>query len=346
MSRELDTVTLDQAARDYAGAFLLPTVMSRSNPDVPAGGRGWVMRNFNNATFEDCFDYLLAEFRQNLGPRALSEFDDLAAKTFKPRDPAVLEKLLAEKLAITLEGKHIDGKVGTTKVHGNRYLGVHLVDVETLWSVRRRKALIKQGRDPGPRETEQLLVNHYWPIYAGETEERIAGNIKDVAGADGPGVDPLPEGTPGMPVGALNTRIAAVIAIDACDAVVDRLDTGSGTAVAEGRSGAQPADPDAAVIGTLLFTLTYSATAFGAAADTTGEATASAAAISDDTSADATGTLGYVRCSSTNDGSTPLVDLIDGEAGTGTADWVFNTVAIVAGAVVSASSHDVLMPQL
>ncbi len=144
---------------------------------------------------------------------------------------------------------------------------------------------------------------------------------------------------------ALNTRISNECALLACDAVVDNLDEGAGAAVIQGRTGAQPADPDTAVSGTLLFTLVCSDPAFGAAADDAPGGKATASAITDDTSADATGTLGYCRASSTADGAAPADDHIDGEAGVSGADFNFNTVAIVSGATVSMTSWTVTMPE-
>ena len=147
-------------------------------------------------------------------------------------------------------------------------------------------------------------------------------------------------------VGAQNMNISAECGILGLDAIVDNLDEGTGAAVIQGRSGAQPVDPDAATTGTLLFTLTCSATAFGAAADQAdGTIDAAAASITDDTSADATATLGYCRASSTNDGATPLDDHIDGEAGTSGADFNFNTVSIVSGATVSMTSWTITLDQ-
>jgi hypothetical protein len=144
---------------------------------------------------------------------------------------------------------------------------------------------------------------------------------------------------------ALNTRISNECAILACDAVVDNLDEGTLGAVIQGRTGAQPADPDTAVSGTNLFTLTCTDPAFGGAVDNTGSARATASAITDDTSADATGTLGYCRASSSSVANTPLDDHIDGEAGTSGADFNFNTLAIVSGATVSMTAWTVDMPE-
>ena len=141
---------------------------------------------------------------------------------------------------------------------------------------------------------------------------------------------------------ALNTRIAAVAAIAACDAIVDRLDLGTTAATIRGRSGTQPADPDAAESGTLLFTLTCSDPAFGAAVDAAPGGRATANSITDDSSADATGTLAYCRAGATGTGAD---DVIDGEAGTSSADFNFNTVSIVSGSTVSMTSWTVTMPQ-
>ena len=102
---------------------------------------------------------------------------------------------------------------------------------------------------------------------------------------------------------ATNTRISNECAILACDAVVDNLDEGTSNAVIQGRTGTQPADPDTAVTGTLLFTLPCSDPAFGNASDAAPGGQATASAVTDDSSADATDTLGYCRVSATNDGS-------------------------------------------
>ncbi len=318
MSRKLDKKTLENAGRDYAGAFLQPTIQSLIDSGRPINGRGWVIQNFYNAAYSDEFDFLLECFRGYIGPKALAEFEKETAELFTPRDPKVLAKLLADNLAITPDGEHIKGKIGKNQL-GKRIVG--------KW--------VKTFKGRSGREYTAVR-NSYWPIYWGEGEERAAGS--DVP-------DPLPEGTEPLPVGALNTRISSVCAVLACDAVVDELDTGAGVAVLEGRDGSQPADPDTAVTGNLLFTLAYPATAFGAATDTTGDATASAGTIVDDTSADFTATVGYCRVSETTNGADPTDDHIDGEAGTSGADFNFNTTAIVSGATVSMTSHDVVMPE-
>lgn len=113
-------------------------------------------------------------------------------------------------------------------------------------------------------------------------------------------------------------------------------------AVIEGRTGTQPADADSSVTGTLLFTCTMNATAFGAgAADTNPGGRLTASAITDDSSADATGTLGYLVIK-TQTGGTVVMMLSVGTSG---ADANFNTLSIVSGAVVSISAFTVSMAE-
>ena len=139
---------------------------------------------------------------------------------------------------------------------------------------------------------------------------------------------------------ALNTRISNTTAIAACDAIVDRIDGGTGAGYIEIRTGAQPADPDTVVSGTLLATLPLSDPAFGGAADGTPGGIATANAVTDDSSADATGTAGYFRVFDSSDTA-----IIDGECGTSGADMNLNSVAITSGAAVSVTSWTVTMPE-
>lgn len=157
--RTLLTKTLDGFAKHLAAEFLRPDVPSKHTEGKFIGGQALVMQDFYNLTFRDEFDHVLKAFRGQLGPDALVEFDALAAERFTPRDDAVLAELLAEKLAIDPEGDHIPGKIGKVQF-GKRIVG---------------KQLDKEGN----------VKNAYWPIYAGEEEERTADN--GVA-------DPLPEG--------------------------------------------------------------------------------------------------------------------------------------------------------
>ena len=95
--------------------------------------------------------------------------------------------------------------------------------------------------------------------------------------------------------------------------------------------GTQPANADTAVgAQVLLAELRFGADAFGAAS--TGTITANA--ITDDSSANATGTATWARILASN-GTTVW---FDGSVGTSAANVVINTVSIVTGAVVSCSS--------
>lgn len=327
MGRILETATLDAAARDYAAQFALPTIKSlRGNP---IAGRGWALNNLYNARYKDEFEYLLPRFRDELGKRLLREFDDEASLT--PRTDEAFEAELRTWLAIDPDGNHIKGAVGKTET-GVRPMGAAVFHVETPDSIRWRKRRgLKLHGPRDDRETMPVVRRVTWPIYAGEDIERAAGN---------PDVDSLELGYGHALV--LQTRISAESAIGACDAIVDRLDEGSTAASIRGRTGTQPLDPDDTESGTLLFTLQCSDPAFGAAADTVGEATATADPITDDASADATNTLTYCRAGATGTGAD---DHIDGSAGTGTVDFVFNTAAIVSGSTVSMTSWTFAVPQ-
>ncbi len=145
---------------------------------------------------------------------------------------------------------------------------------------------------------------------------------------------------------ALDTRISIAFAIAMVDAGLVLIDEGTVGVVLEGRTTPRPADPDAAVTGTLLFALNSDdGVTFGGAVDGAPDAVATAGVIDDDTSANATGTLLYLRASSANTVDIPLNDHIDGEAGTSGADFNFNTLEIVSGATVSLTSWTVTMPQ-
>ena len=127
----------------------------------------------------------------------------------------------------------------------------------------------------------------------------------------------------------------------ACDAIVDALDAGT-AAVINIYDGSVPADADASIgASTLLAQLTMSATAFGAAADDTPGAIATASAITSDSSANATGTASYFRVLTQNAG-TPCMQ---GTVGTATADLILNTVSITIGSTVAITSFTVLLPE-
>ena len=95
-------------------------------------------------------------------------------------------------------------------------------------------------------------------------------------------------------------------------------------------SGTQPATPATAVSGTLLAELTCNATFAPAASG--GVLTLNS--ITNDSSANATGTAGYFRLFK-SDGTTVVCD---GEVGTSGADLNINSVSISSGAAVAVTS--------
>lgn len=121
----------------------------------------------------------------------------------------------------------------------------------------------------------------------------------------------------------------------ACDAIVDDIDAGGGAGTIAIRTGAQPTNVGDADTGTLLGTLTFSATAFGSSVS----GTATAAAITSDTTADASGTAGHFRI---KDSAGNIV--ADGTCGQGSGDLSFDNAAIVAGGVIAISSFTVTVP--
>ena len=137
---------------------------------------------------------------------------------------------------------------------------------------------------------------------------------------------------------ALNPYLTKATGQAALDAIVDRLDAG-GAGTIKIYSGTQAANADTALgAQVLLATLTYSATAYGAAsnADPT---VATASSITSDSSADATNTATWARHAS--GGATTIFDC---SVGTATTDIVFNTAAFVTGAVIAITSLTVTLP--
>jgi len=141
---------------------------------------------------------------------------------------------------------------------------------------------------------------------------------------------------------ATATKTSNAAAIAACDAIVDLLDAGgAGSIKIYDVGGGIPADVDTAISDqTLLAQLTLSATAFGAAADGTPGGIATAAAITADSSADATGTASFFRAC--NNGGTAV---IQGTCGTSAADLILDSLSIVAGGTVSISSWTFTVPE-
>src|SRR5690349_18715672 len=103
-------------------------------------------------------------------------------------------------------------------------------------------------------------------------------------------------------------------------------------------NGTEPATPETALSGnTLLAELTMNATAFGAASN----GVITAAAITSDSAADATGTASFFRLFK-SDGTTVLWQ---GTVGTSATDLIVGTVSFVANAIISVSALTVTAPQ-
>ena len=139
---------------------------------------------------------------------------------------------------------------------------------------------------------------------------------------------------------ASNFKISTAARNAACDALVDRIDAGTGAGTIAIRTGAPPTNVSDASSGTLLGTLTFGATAFGAAS--TGTATANA--ITSDSSADASGDAGYFRVYQGAAADT-AADW-QGTAGEAadTPDMEFDNKSIVSGGTIAISSFTLTVP--
>ena len=133
----------------------------------------------------------------------------------------------------------------------------------------------------------------------------------------------------------MSLRLSTTVRNNACNAVVDSIDAGSGAGALKIYTGAQPTAVSDNPTGTLLGTLPFSDPAFGNAS--TGVATASA--ITSDTSADNSGTAGHA-CIFDSDNN-PLMDMT---CGLGSGDLNFDNNVIVAGGIIAVSSMTVTVP--
>jgi len=134
--------------------------------------------------------------------------------------------------------------------------------------------------------------------------------------------------------------ISMAAAIAGLNAITALLGTAPG--VIEIFTGTPPANTLASDTGTKLSTLTLSSTAFPTAVDgvSNGLATATANAITSDSSAANTGTAGYFRAKTSASGTV----IVQGTCGTSSADMIMNTTSIVAGDTVACSSWVITLP--
>lgn len=127
------------------------------------------------------------------------------------------------------------------------------------------------------------------------------------------------------------TPVMSILAAKAAlDAVLAKLTT---TSTIEIRTGAMEATTLTADAGTLLATLTCSATAFPAStSDGAGNASATANAVTSGIAA-ATGTAAHFRAK-----SAAGVVILQGTVGTASADMILNSVSVISGDTVGCTS--------
>lgn len=133
---------------------------------------------------------------------------------------------------------------------------------------------------------------------------------------------------------AKKPSISNLAAKNSCDEVTVLIDAGAGAGKLRIYDGTQPVDVDTAITSqVLLAELTLSDPAFGAAGDGNPGGEATAGTITDDTSANATGTATWFRAVDSNG-----LPVVDGSAGTSSADLILDSVSITAGQTVKVNS--------
>lgn len=119
------------------------------------------------------------------------------------------------------------------------------------------------------------------------------------------------------------------------------IDAGT-AAVIEIYDGTAPTDADTAIGAQVkLATLTMNATAFGAVSDNAPGAIMTAAAITADSSADATGTAAWFRLSTQAGGTV----IFQGTVGTSGANINFNTVSFTSGSQIEITALTATQPE-
>lgn len=146
-----------------------------------------------------------------------------------------------------------------------------------------------------------------------------------------------------------DTRIANLQAIAACDIIVDALDVGTAATAGkiEIRTGAPPADVEAADTGTLLALIRFNNPAFNGATDQTpgARATMDATPAVEQTSATSAGTAGYFRVFDRGT-ATPLGIWQNTVGGTASGEGMeLSNVNIAAGQQVTITSWNFDVPE-
>lgn len=133
-----------------------------------------------------------------------------------------------------------------------------------------------------------------------------------------------------------NVRPTAAARNAALNAIRDLIDAGAAGGTINIYNGTQPTNGDTALSGnTLLATLTFS----GTSAPNASGGVLTFSAITEDSSADATGTATFARLRDSNS-----VDVLDMDVGTSGASINLNTTSIVAGGAVRMTSGTLTAP--
>lgn len=133
-----------------------------------------------------------------------------------------------------------------------------------------------------------------------------------------------------------NIRMAVAARNAMLDALVARMNLGAGAATLKIYSGTQPATGDTALSGnTLLGTLTFSDPAAPGASN----GTITFSTITEDTSADASGTAAFGRIQD-SDGN----NVLDGDVGTSGTLITLNTTTIASGGPLRITSFTISIP--
>lgn len=140
---------------------------------------------------------------------------------------------------------------------------------------------------------------------------------------------------------ALQPFVTQAVAQAMLTALETALNNGT-AAVINIYSGTAPSNADAALSGnTLLAQMVCSASIFSGKTDTGTGARGTLAAVTSDSSADATGTATFFRILDQNAGTVCL----QGTVGTTSSDLILNTTAITAGSTVSISAGTIDVPE-
>lgn len=133
----------------------------------------------------------------------------------------------------------------------------------------------------------------------------------------------------------MSFRLGTAARNAAVNAVTALINAGGGAGLLRPRTGSAPTNVGDAESGTLLGTLTFSSTSFASSSG----GTATANAITSDSSADNSGTCGHVRV--LDSAATPIAD---GDAGMGSGTFNFDNNVIVAGGIIACTSMTITQP--